>query len=53
MSTVESVRWTDAPGATVAELGGKVNSLAEMVSAGFEVPPAFGVTTGAFRTFID
>jgi pyruvate, water dikinase len=50
---VDSVRWTDAPGATAAELGGKVNSLAEMVSAGFEVPPAFGVTTGAFRTFVD
>ena len=51
MSTL--VRWTDTPGATAAELGGKINSLAEMVSAGFEVPRAFGVTTGAFRAFVD
>jgi pyruvate,water dikinase len=51
--TGPNVRWTDAPGATVAELGGKVNSLAEMVGAGFDVPPAFGITTTAFRAFMD
>jgi pyruvate,water dikinase len=48
-----SIRWTDEPGATAAELGGKVNSLAEMAAAGFEVPPAFGVTTSAFRRFAE
>ena len=47
------IRFTDAPGATSAELGGKVNSLAEMVAAGFDVPRAFGVTTHAFRAFMD
>jgi pyruvate,water dikinase len=48
-----SIRWTDEPGGGAAELGGKVGSLAEMVAAGFEVPPAFGVTTSAFRRFAE
>ena len=48
-----AIRWTDEPGASAAELGGKVNSLAEMVAAGFEVPPAFGVTTSAFGRFAE
>jgi pyruvate, water dikinase len=45
------IRWIDEPGASAAELGGKVNSLAELIAAGFDVPPAFGVTTGAFERF--
>jgi pyruvate, water dikinase len=49
--TAPLIRWTDEPGATAAELGGKVSSLAELVAAGFDVPPAFGVTTTAFRRF--
>ena len=48
-----TIRWIDEPGASAAELGGKVNSLAEMLAAGFDVPPAFGVTTGAFERFAE
>jgi pyruvate,water dikinase len=47
------IQWTDQPGASAALLGGKVNSLAEMTAAGFDVPPAFGVTTEAFAAFVD
>jgi len=46
-----AVMWIDDPGADVAALGGKVNSLAELAAAGFDVPPAFGVTTHAFARF--
>ncbi|HEY2440098.1 MAG TPA: PEP/pyruvate-binding domain-containing protein [Solirubrobacteraceae bacterium] len=34
-------------------LGGKCSSLAEMVQAGFGVPPAFAVTTRAYSDFMD
>ena len=33
-------------------LGGKFASLAEMIAAGFAVPPGFGVTTTAYRVFM-
>jgi pyruvate,water dikinase len=46
-----AILWIDKPGASVEQLGGKVNSLAEMTAAGFTVPPGFGVTTDAFRDF--
>src|SRR5919206_1930995 len=55
MTTVApSVLWLDdpaAPGNRV--LGGKFGSLAEMTAAGFAVPPGFGITTDAYRTFLD
>lgn len=34
-------------------LGGKFGSLAEMTTAGFEVPAGFAVTTRAYRTFVE
>jgi pyruvate,water dikinase len=46
------VLWIDEPGASTELVGGKVSSLAEMTSAGFTVPPAFGVTTEAFAEFV-
>lgn len=46
-----AILWIDEPGASAAQLGGKVNSLAEMTEAGFAVPLAFGVTTDAFAQF--
>ena len=45
------ILWIDEPGAGTEQVGGKVGSLAEMTAAGFTVPPAFGVTTGAFAEF--
>ena len=48
------VLWLDhgsAPGNPL--LGGKFASLAEMTAAGFSVPPGFGVTTVAYRTFME
>lgn len=48
------VLWLDddaAPGNRV--LGGKFGSLAEMTAAGFAVPPGFGITTDAYRGFLD
>lgn len=48
------VLWLDddaAPGNPL--LGGKFASLAEMTAAGFSVPPGFGVTTAAYRTFME
>ena len=47
------VLWLDhgsAPGNPL--LGGKFASLAEMTAAGFSIPPGFGVTTVAYRTFM-
>lgn len=52
--TAPHVLWLDdaaAPGNRV--LGGKFGSLAEMTAAGFAVPPGFGITTDAYRTFLD
>lgn len=48
-----TILWTHDAEATPEQLGGKVHSLAEMTAAGFAVPPAFGVTTEAFRRFAD
>lgn len=45
------VLWIDESDAHAEELGGKVNSLAELTAAGFDVPPAFGVTISAFARF--
>ena len=48
------VLWLDddtAPGNPL--LGGKFASLAEMTAAGFSVPPGFGVTTSAYRAFME
>ena len=47
------VLWLDqAEGGSTELVGGKCSSLSEMVRAGFGVPPAFGVTTNAFWTFM-
>ena len=45
------VIWIDEGEARADELGGKVNSLAELTAAGFQVPPAFGITISAFARF--
>ena len=48
------VLWLDddaAPGNPL--LGGKFASLAEMTAEGFSVPPGFGVTTAAYRAFME
>lgn len=48
------VLWIDTPGtAGDARLGGKFASLAEMTEAGFQVPLGFGITTDAYRRFLD
>jgi pyruvate,water dikinase len=46
------VVWLDSDRAEPALLGGKFGSLAEMVAAGFAVPPGFGITTDAYREFV-
>ena len=54
MSADPLVLWLDdtaAPGNPL--LGGKFASLARMTAAGFSVPPGFGVTTAAYRRFMD
>jgi pyruvate,water dikinase len=52
MADMPHVVWIDdANDAPPGCLGGKFGSLAEMTSAGFAVPPGFGITTGAFRRF--
>jgi pyruvate,water dikinase len=48
------ILWIDAPGtAGDPRLGGKFGSLAEMTEAGFQVPLGFGITTDAYRHFLD
>jgi pyruvate,water dikinase len=48
------VVWLDDPELASAEvLGGKFGSLAEMTRSGFAVPPGFGVTTTAYRRFME
>jgi pyruvate,water dikinase len=48
------VLWIDDPAAPGNRLlGGKFGSLAEMTAAGFAVPPGFGITTTAYRYFLD
>lgn len=47
------ILWLDedaAPGNPL--LGGKFANLAEMTAAGFAVPPGFGITTAAYRHFM-
>jgi pyruvate,water dikinase len=46
------VVWLESERAEPALLGGKFGSLAEMVRAGFAVPPGFGITTDAYREFV-
>jgi pyruvate,water dikinase len=51
---LRTVVWIDEPGGAGAELlGGKLGSLVEMTEAGFDVPPAFGITTDAFTLFAE
>jgi len=51
---VTYVVWLDeAPPECAPLLGGKLSSLAEMLAADFGVPPAFGVTTDAYRGFME
>lgn len=48
------VLWIDADDAAGNRLlGGKFASLAEITAAGFAVPGGFGVTTAAYRRFLD
>jgi rifampicin phosphotransferase len=42
----------DDPCADLATVGGKGESLAELVRAGLPVPPGFHVTTAAYRAFV-
>jgi pyruvate,water dikinase len=53
-TTSPYVLWIDDPAASGSRLlGGKFGSLAEMTQAGFAVPPGFGITTTAYRHFLD
>ncbi|MCW3002629.1 MAG: pyruvate phosphate dikinase [Conexibacter sp.] len=53
-TALRTVVWIDQPDGAGAELlGGKLGSLVEMTEAGFDVPPAFGITTDAFTLFAD
>lgn len=48
------VLWLDDPIANGhPALGGKFSSLGEMTASGFSVPPGFGITTTAYRSFMD
>jgi pyruvate,water dikinase len=48
------ILWIDTPGtAGDPRLGGKFGSLAEMTEAGFQVPLGFGITTDAYRHFLE
>src|SRR5437764_10290283 len=42
----------DDPAATLEQLGGKPASLARLAAAGLPVPPAFHITTAAYRSFV-
>jgi pyruvate,water dikinase len=53
-TALRTIVWIDqADGAGPALLGGKLGSLVEMTEAGFDVPPAFGITTEAFALFAE
>ncbi len=52
MSDVHVVWLDDVERASPDVLGGKLSNLAQMMRGGFAVPPAFGVTTAAFRRFL-
>ena len=48
------VLWIDEPEAVGSKLlGGKFASLAEMTAGGFAVPGGFGITTTAYRYFLE
>ena len=48
------VLWIDDPAAVGSRLlGGKFGSLAEMTAGGFAVPGGFGITTTAYRYFLE
>lgn len=52
--TAPLVLWIDAPEAVGnRQLGGKFASLAEMTAAGLDVPGGFGITTSAYRLFLE
>ncbi|MGY1631248.1 PEP/pyruvate-binding domain-containing protein [Geodermatophilus sp. SYSU D01186] len=52
--TAPLVLWIDQPEAVGSKLlGGKFASLAEMTAGGFAVPGGFGITTIAYRYFLD
>ncbi|QEX24695.1 phosphoenolpyruvate synthase [Hypericibacter adhaerens] len=54
MNGIPFILWLDhetAPGNPI--LGGKFSSLAEMTAGGFAVPSGFGITTAAYRRFMD
>src|SRR6185503_20338310 len=42
----------NSPNTTLALAGGKGMNLAELVRAGFPVPPGFIITTDAYRAFV-
>ncbi|MGF6873044.1 PEP/pyruvate-binding domain-containing protein [Paraburkholderia sp. MM5477-R1] len=53
MNKAPFILWLDDKAASGSPLlGGKFASLAEMTTAGFSVPPGFGVTTAAYRHFM-
>jgi pyruvate, water dikinase len=45
--------WLEHEQAGPTLLGGKFGSLAELVQAGFAVPPGFGITTAGYRAFVE
>ena len=45
--------WLEHEQAGPSLLGGKFGSLAELVQAGFAVPPGFGITTAGYRAFVE
>ncbi len=48
-----NILWLDDPQANGNPcLGGKFSSLATSIAAGYAVPPGFGITTHAFRSFV-
>ena len=52
--TTPLILWIDDPDAAGSRLlGGKFGSLAEMTAAGFAVPGGFGITTSAYRYFLE
>src|SRR6266487_2818419 len=55
MRNEEAIPWVlalDDPAATLEQVGGKGASLALLAAAGLPVPPAFHVTTAAYRRFV-
>ncbi|ALG90901.1 MULTISPECIES: PEP/pyruvate-binding domain-containing protein [Actibacterium] len=54
MSDRPYILWLDDPAASKNPiLGGKFSSLAESTAAGLAVPPGFGITTHAYRDFME